>query len=68
MKKFYYGLQTIENDDIINVSKSFKSNFITQGPLVQKFEKQLQNNFRSKYAVALSSGTAALHLAVKSLI
>ena len=67
MKKFYYGLQTIENDDIINVSKSLKSNFITQGPLVQKFEKQLQNNFRSKYAVALSSGTAALHLAVKSL-
>ena len=42
MKKFYYGLQTIENDDIINVSKSLKSNFITQGPLVQKFE----NNYK----------------------
>ena len=58
-----YGKQFIDNDDIKAVTKILKSKFLTQGPLVNKFEKKLKNFLGSKYCCALSSGTAALHLA-----
>ena len=58
-----YGKQYIDNDDIKAVTKILKSKFLTQGPLVNKFEKKLKNLLGSKYCCALSSGTAALHLA-----
>lgn len=67
MRNISYGKQTINREDIKAVSKSLSSRFITQGPLVQKFEKKLSNYFGSKYCLALSSGTAALNLALLSL-
>tara|TARA_B100000029_G_scaffold476947_1_gene521544 strand:- start:38561 stop:39730 length:1170 start_codon:yes stop_codon:yes gene_type:complete len=67
MRNISYGKQTISRQDIKAVSKSLLSRFITQGPLVQKFEKKLSNYFGSKYCLALSSGTAALNLALLSL-
>ena len=58
-----YGGQQITEKDIDAVIKSLKSDFLTTGPLVEKFEKKISETTKSKYAVAVSSGTAALHLA-----
>ena len=58
-----YGWQNIGQDDIRAVVKTLQSDFITQGPKVLEFEKALAQYCGSRYAVALSHGTAALHLA-----
>src|SRR3989344_2888333 len=58
-----YGRQNIGQDDIRAVVKTLQSDFITQGPKVLEFEKALAQYCGSRYAVALSHGTAALHLA-----
>ena len=63
MKKINYGRQTINDDDIDAVTKVLKSELLTQGPQVDKFEKELSKKFNTKYVCAVSSGTAALHLA-----
>ena len=44
-----------------------KSDFLTQGPKVEKFEKSLNKYFKSKYCSVVSNGTAALHLIGKAL-
>lgn len=67
MNYIHYGSQTIDNNDIRAVVKAIKSRFLTTGPLVNKFEKKLSNYVGSKYAVACSSGTAALHIAFKAI-
>ena len=58
-----YGCQYIDKNDINNIIKTLKSKFLTQGPLVEKFESRLKFFFGSKYCTAVSSGTAALHIA-----
>jgi len=58
-----YGKQTIEKDDIDVVIEVLNSNLLTQGPAVEKFEKDLESFFNAKHACAVSNGTAALHLA-----
>ena len=60
--KINYGLHYIDKKDIRGVTKILKSNFLTQGPTIEKFEKKLKKRFGAKYCIALSSGTAALHL------
>ena len=57
-----YGKQSIDRQDINAVTKVLKSKFITQGAEVGKFEKLLSKKFGAKNCVAVSSGTAALHL------
>ena len=66
-KMIPYSRQSISRKDILSVSKVLKSNFLTQGPLVQKFEKKISNLFNSKYALASNSGSSALHLACLAL-
>lgn len=61
-----YGRQFIDRGDINEVVKTLKSDRITQGPKVEELEKTLAKYCRTKYAVAASSGTAALHLAYLS--
>lgn len=63
MKFIPYGFQTIDRSDIRAVSKSLSSNFITQGPLSSKFEKNISSYVGSLYSVVFSSGTAALEAA-----
>ena len=63
MKYIPYGRQSIDRDDIREVVKVLKSDWITQGPKVQEFESALAKYCGAKYAVAVSSGTAALHIA-----
>ena len=62
-----YWSHHIDNFDLKNFKKVMNSNFLTQGPFVEKFENKLNNYFKSKYSVVLSNGTAALHLAIKAL-
>lgn len=66
-KKIPYGRQNINNQDIDEVAKVLKSDWLTQGPKVKEFEAAFSKYVGSKYAVAVSNGTAALHLSVLSL-
>lgn len=67
MNKITYGRQTINQDDIDEVIKALKSPAITQGEYVPAFENALKEYTGAKYAVAVSSGTAALHTAYAAL-
>ena len=58
-----YGKQTITDDDIQGVIDVLKSDFLTTGPKVKEFEDAIAKYCGSKYCVAVSNGTAALHLA-----
>jgi UDP-4-amino-4,6-dideoxy-L-N-acetyl-beta-L-altrosamine transaminase len=58
-----YGKQTISEDDINSVIEVLKSDFLTTGPKIKEFEEAIANYCGAKYCVAVSSGTAALHLA-----
>ncbi len=58
-----YGRQSIDQDDIDAVSKVLRSDFLTTGPAVQEFEASLAKICGAKYAISVSSGTAALHIA-----
>ncbi len=62
-----YARQTIDKDDIEAVMAALKSDFLTTGPLVQAFEAAVAAFTNSKYAVAVSSGTAALHCVMHAL-
>jgi len=58
-----YGRQLIDEDDIKAVVEVLKSEKITQGPTVEEFEHKLERICGAKYAVAVNSGTSALHIA-----
>lgn len=58
-----YGHHWIDDDDIKAVTDTLKADFITQGPKIAEFEKLVSSYCNAKYAVAFSSGTAALHAA-----
>ena len=62
-----YSRQIIDNNDITKVKKILRSNFLTQGPEVIKFEKKICNFVDAKYAVATNSATSALHIACMSI-
>lgn len=59
-----YGRQTVDEADIQAVVKVLKGDYLTTGPYVKEFEDKVASYVGSKYAVAVSSGTAALHMAV----
>lgn len=68
MKNFIpYGKHWVDEDDIKAVESVLRSEFIVQGPCVERFEKEICKVTGAKYCVAVSSGTAALHLAVLAL-
>lgn len=58
-----YGRQTIEDDDVAAVAEALRSDFLTTGPAVERFERALCERCGAKHAVAVSSGTAALQAA-----
>ena len=62
-----YGRQHITEDDIKAVAKALTSDFLTQGPEIATFEKAFAEYIGCKYAVAVSNGTAALHLCTMAL-
>lgn len=58
-----YGRQNIDRDDIDAVVRTLQSDWLTQGPAVERFEAALAERCGAKHAVAVSSGGAALHVA-----
>lgn len=59
----YYGRQFIDDDDVKAVVETLKGDLITCGPKVAELEAKLCEITEAKYAVVVSNGTAALHLA-----
>lgn len=62
-KPLPYGRQWIDEDDIAAVVEVLRGEIITQGQTVADFEKVLADYSGAKYAVAVNSGTSALHIA-----
>lgn len=67
MANIPYGKQHIDADDIAAVQTALTSEFLTQGPAIAAFEQQFAEYIGAKYAVAVSNGTAALHIAAMAL-
>ena len=62
-----YGKHEIDEADIDSVIQVLKSDFITQGPIVPKFEASLASFSNAGFATAVSSATAALHISCMAL-
>ena len=62
-----YGRQNISEVDIQAVEMVLRSDFLTQGPAVPKFEKAVGDYCGARYAVAVNSATSALHIACLAL-
>ncbi len=60
--KIPYGKQYISESDTQAVIEALHSDFLTQGPRISEFEKNFAAYIGCKYAIAVSNGTAALHL------
>lgn len=58
-----YGRQYIDEEDIQAVVEVLRSDYLTTGPKVMEFEKKIAEYTGAKYGVAVSNGTAALHVA-----
>jgi len=63
-----YGKQSINQDDINTVIATLQSDFLTTGPKVKEFENAIASYCGAKYCVAVSNGTAALHLSSMVLL
>ena len=62
-----YSSQYIDQKDINSVIKTLKSKWLTTGPEVEKFEKNIKKNVHSKFCSVVNSATSALHLACRAL-
>lgn len=67
MYKIPYGKQDITDSDIAAVVTALKDDFLTQGPRIDEFERAFADYIGSSYAIAVSNGTAALHLCALAL-
>jgi UDP-4-amino-4,6-dideoxy-N-acetyl-beta-L-altrosamine transaminase len=67
MKAIPYGRQSITDADIEAVVAALKDDYLTQGPRIEQFERDFAVYTGAKYAVAVSNGTAALHLSAMAL-
>ena len=62
-----YGRQDISEADIQAVVEVLRSDFLTQGPAVPRFEQAVASRVNAKYAIAVNSATSALHIACLAL-
>lgn len=62
-----YGRQSIDDEDILEVSKVLKSDWLTTGPKISEFEEKFCRYIGCRYGVAVNSGTSALDISVASL-
>jgi UDP-4-amino-4,6-dideoxy-N-acetyl-beta-L-altrosamine transaminase len=62
-----YGRQSISLSDVRAVTKTLRSPFLTQGPMVEAFENEINTFVGSEHSVAVNSATSALHLACLAL-
>ena len=66
-KTIPYGKQSITESDIKAVQEVLRSDYLTQGPKIEEFEKKFSRYIGADYAVAIANGTAALHVSTLSL-
>ena len=62
-----YSKQFIDKGDIKSVVKTLKSAFLTQGPQIHKFEKEISKKTKAKYTAVVNSATSALHISCMAL-
>jgi perosamine synthetase len=62
-----YGKQQIDEEEVESVIQVLRSDYLTTGPMIREFERAFANYVEAGFAVAVSSGTAALHAAVHTL-
>ena len=62
-----YGRQDISQADIDAVVNVLRSDFLTQGPMVPRFEKAVAERVKAGHAIAVNSATSALHIACLAL-
>ncbi|MDC3064154.1 UDP-4-amino-4,6-dideoxy-N-acetyl-beta-L-altrosamine transaminase [bacterium] len=62
-----YGRQDVNEKDIDKVVNVLRSDFITQGPVIENFERRVANYCRAKFAYSCNSATSALHVACLAL-
>lgn len=62
----YYGKQDINDEDVQAVVDVLKSDFLTQGPTIERFERRVADYCGAKYAVAVTNATSALHIACRA--
>ena len=62
MRIIPYGKHSISEDDIQAVVNVLRTDWLTQGPMVERFERAIADYCGTRYAVAVANGTAALHL------
>ena len=65
--KIPYGLHYINKSDISSVAKALKKNWITQGTTIKDFENKICKILKVKYAIAVSSCTAGLHISLQAI-
>jgi len=56
-----YGRQSVDDDDIEAVTAALRGDFLTQGPILESFERAVAERVEARHAVAYANGTAALH-------
>ena len=66
-KQYYYGRQYLDHEDWNECLKVLQSDYLSQGPILEKFESTVAKYFKVNYCVAVSSATAALHLGCRAL-
>lgn len=62
----FYGKQDINEADIAAVEAVLRSDFLTQGPAIERFEQRVAAYCGAKYAVAVTNATSALHIACRA--
>lgn len=67
MHSIPYGRQHITDQDVAAVVEALHADYLTQGPRIGEFETQFAAYVGAKYAIAVSNGTAALHLCTLAL-
>ena len=63
----YFALPDIGQEEIDEVNESLRSGWLTTGPKAKQFEEEFASFVRVPYAIAVNSGTAALHLALETI-
>lgn len=66
-KALPYGRQSVDDDDVQAVVDVLRSDWLTTGPKVDEFERAVAETVGARYGVAVSSGTAALHAAMRAV-
>ena len=66
-KKIFLMRPDLDNNELKQITKVLDSKFLTEGPATQKFESTISKYVGSKYAIATTSATTALHAIFESL-